>query len=69
MRITDDHGQDTRHPRGGRPVTQDGRLVWVGPVLAHHVHEYFLDGKNLGSITEAQARAAYDRAVATSAQN
>ena len=59
MRITDDHGKSLRKPEGARPVTDDGRLIWVGPVLPHEWHEFFLDGVNLGCITLEQAMKTY----------
>ena len=59
MRITDDHGKSLRKPEGARPVTDDGRLIWVGPILPHERHEFFLDGVNLGCITLEQAMKTY----------
>ena len=59
MRITDDHGKSLRKPEGVRPVTDDGRLIWVGPVLPYERHEFFLDGVNLGCITLEQAMNTY----------
>ena len=59
MRRTDAHGRSLHRPEGARPVTDDGRLLWVGPILPHQQHEFFLDGVNLGSVTLEQAMEAY----------
>jgi len=59
MRLTNDYGESTRYPAHSRLVTNDGRLLWIGPVMDHQVHEFFLDGVNLGSITLDQAMEQY----------
>ena len=63
MRVTEDNGKSPRRPEGARPVTDDGRLLWVGPVLPHERHEFFLDGVNLGCITLEQAMGSYSRSA------
>ena len=63
MKLTDDHGQSTFPFPGGRLVTNDGRLVWVGPLLPHQFGEFFLDGVNLGNITLEQAMGSYSLAT------
>ncbi len=59
MRNTDDHGKSTHKPEGARSVTDDGRLLWVGPILPHQQPEFFLDGVKLGNITLEQAMGSY----------
>ena len=61
MRITDDNGQSPLKNAGARPVTEDGRLLWVGPVQPNHSQEFLLDGVNLGNITLEKAMDAYNR--------
>ena len=59
MRLTEDNGRSTYRPEGARAVTGDGRLLWVGPILPHERHEFFLDDVNLGSVTLKQAMGSY----------
>lgn len=62
-RLTDDYGRSMHRPEGAHPVTADGRLLYVGPVLPHHTHEFFLDGVKLGCTTLEQAMELYSRQV------
>lgn len=63
MHITDDRGQGLHKPHEARPVTNDGRLLWVGPMLPHERPEFFLDGVYLGCITLEQAMRAYSQSA------
>lgn len=60
IRLTDDNGRGFHNPCGARAVSDDGRLLWVGPLLPHQHGEFFLDGANLGSITLEQAMSRKD---------
>lgn len=52
-------GQPTRF-QWARPVTDDGRLIYVGTLDGRH--EFFLDKNPLGGITLDAAIAAYEAA-------
>lgn len=62
MRLTNDHGQ-TMRPMGARPLTDDGRLLWVGPMLPHEHGEFLLDGLALKVGGIEQALAAHRRSA------
>jgi hypothetical protein len=60
MAKSDDYRGGLSNPHEARPVTDDGRLSWVGPLLPHQKGEFFLDGVNLGNITLARAMEFYN---------
>lgn len=62
-RGTDDHGKCRSYPGETRLVTQDGRLLWNGPIEPHHVPYFMLDGERLGNITLADAMSRYDAKI------
>lgn len=60
--LTDDYGRGTGRFPTGRPVTQDGRLVYVPWVIGDKAgHEFFLDEQKLGEITLEAAMAEYQK--------
>ncbi len=62
--MTDDKGQ-TRHPfPGSRPVTDDGRLLYLCTQIGNNItHEFILDGQSLGKIDLVTAMRMYDEIV------
>ena len=63
----DAHGHPTNGPHGNspdlRPVTQDGRLgCCIHNLWDKTVHDFWLDGKDLGQITLAEALAQHNPA-------
>lgn len=63
MQLTDDHGQPIQRPAGARPITDDGRLLWLGPVLPHQFGEFLLDGVPLRASSVDEALAAHSTTV------